>query len=374
MINAIIAAGGTAGHINPGLAIADKIKDVFPDSDVIFVGTPGGLEAQLVPKAGYGFVPIKMAGFQRALNIKNIAKNIKAVAYYASALKAAKKLIKEFKPNVVVGTGGYVCAPILKAAAKLKIDGTPIKTAVHESNSLPGLGTKMVSKVVDKVFVADEESIKHIPKQEKCIVTGNPIRSRAKIPDKEQALKALGLPHENSFTILSFGGSLGANKISECIASLLKWEEKTGGINHIHAYGKNGKTLFFNLLKEQGVNPSKRVVFKEYFNNMYTCYSAADIIISRSGSMTQTELKAMGKASIQIPWPGATENHQYHNALSMQKSGACIMLEDKDLTPQKLQQTVKELYINREKLKQMEQNAAKMYKQNAASLILSELI
>ncbi|MDR1755286.1 MAG: undecaprenyldiphospho-muramoylpentapeptide beta-N-acetylglucosaminyltransferase [Eubacterium sp.] len=367
-LKALIAAGGTAGHINPGLAIADKIKAVFPKSEIIFLGTPYGLESLLVPKAGYGFFPIKMSGLQRRISLKNIAHNFKALYYYTVAKGEAKKLIKSFMPDIVIGTGGYVSAPAIKAAAALGI-----KTAAHESNSLPGISTKMLSKVANKVFIADEGAIKYIPAKEKCVVTGNPVRQNLKLLPKSEALKSLGLP--SGFTILSFGGSLGANKITECVAKLLKWEQEAGEINHIHAYGKNGKNIFFDLLKREGIPfESNRTLFKEYINNMYTCYAAADLIISRSGSMTQTELKALGKASIQVPWPGAAENHQYYNALSMAKAGACRLIEDKDLTPENLLSAVKGLYDDKNMLAEMEKNTARLYTYNSADIIMDEIL
>lgn len=364
----LLAAGGTAGHINPALAIADKIKSVFPESRIMFVGTPEGMEARLVKKAGYEFCGIKMAGLQRKLSLRNIGRNAKAAYYYVTAQSQAKKLIKGFKPDIVIGTGGYVSAPVLLSAAKLGI-----KTATHESNSLPGVTTKLLSKTVDKVFVATEDAIKHLHDPKRCVVTGNPLRNNIPIEEREAARKRLGLPE--GMTILSFGGSLGANKITEAVVELLKWEQKKGDINHIHAYGGNGKDMFDGLMRESGLEPDpKRVHLREYIDNMYTCMCAADLVISRAGAMTLTELMAIGRASILIPFPQAAENHQYYNALTMQNGHAAILVEDKNLDKSKLIELVSGLYNDRDRLEMMSENARKMAITNAADRILSEIL
>lgn len=366
-MRAIIAAGGTAGHINPGLAIADKIKEVFPESEILFVGTPDGMEAELVQKAGYPFASFKMAGMQRKLSLKNIVRNAKAACYLVAAGRYAGRILREFKPDIVVGTGGYVSVPIVRAAAL-----RDIKTATHESNSLPGLATKLLAKHVDKLFIADAAAKRHIPQKEKCIVTGNPMRVSIPIMEKEKARKKLGLPE--GFTIASIGGSNGSNRISEAVAALLAWEVEVGKINHIHAYGRNGKDVFGEYLEKYKVKLTpERMKMQEYIHDMYTCYSAADLIISRSGSMTQTELKAIGRASVQIPWSGAAENHQYYNALSMEKQGAAILIKDEELTPELLTRKVRELFQSPERISEMETRAGEMGIPDAAGNIVSEI-
>ena len=363
----ILAAGGTACHINPALAIADKIKYVFPESEILFVGAPDGMEATLVKKAGYNFRAFKMAGLQRKITVNNIVRNVKAAYYYLTARNNAKKLLKEFKPDVVIGTGGYVSAPVLLSAAKLGI-----KTVTHESNSLPGMTTKLLSKNVDKVFVVDEAAVSHLPVKDNAIVTGNPLRNNIPIEERSAARAKLGL--KDGLTILSFGGSLGANKITEAVVELLKWETETGGINHIHGYGGNGRDMFNGLMESEGVKPTDRMILKEYIDNMYTCMCAADIIISRAGAMTLTEIKAIGRASVLIPFPQAAENHQYYNALSMADAGAAVLIEDKDLEKTKLKELIKELFENPERLHEMEKNAAALGTVNAADVIVSHIV
>lgn len=363
----VFAAGGTAGHINPALAVADRIKDVFPESEILFVGTPGGMEASLVKKAGYQFRAFRMEGLQRRLSMRNLVRNAEAACFYMTARAHSKKLLKEFRPDIVIGTGGYVSAPILLSAAKLGI-----KTAAHESNSLPGVTTRLLAKRADAIFVVDEAAAEKLPKSEKIIVTGNPLRSNIPIEDRAAARKRLGLP--DGFTILSFGGSLGANRITEAVVELLKWENERGGVNHIHGYGGNGREMFDGLMEKEKVKRTDRMILREYIDNMYTCMCAADIIVSRAGSMTLTEIKAIGRASILIPFPQAAENHQYYNALSLSEEKAAILIEDKDLEKTRLIPIVKDFIENPEKLREMEKNAARLGTKNAADIIVSRIV
>lgn len=363
----ILAAGGTAGHINPALAIADKIRELFPESVILFVGAEGGMEERLVKKAGYDFRAFKMYGLQRKLSFTNIKRNIKAAYRFLTAKSQAKKLLEEFKPDVVVGTGGYACAPVLISASKMGI-----KTAIHESNSLPGVTTNIVSKHADKVLVSNPDVITHLSRTDNCVVTGNPLRNNLPIEDRETARKKLGLPE--GMTIISFGGSLGANRLTEAVMELFKWEKEVGDVNHIHSYGGNGKDMFEGLMKENGLSTNERLVTKEYINNMYTCLSAADLIISRAGAMTLTEITEAGRASILIPFPQAAENHQYYNALTLSKSGAAILIEDKDLTGEKLLAEVKKLYENREKLIEMGKQAKSQRMENSTDLVVGNIL
>ncbi len=368
-MRALFAAGGTAGHINPALAIADKLKSVFPDTEILFVGTPSGMESRLVTKAGYAFTGVEMAGFQRSLSVQNIGRNIKAAyCYLVSAKIKVRKIIKDFKPDIVIGTGGYVTGTVLGQACAMGV-----KTITHESNSYPGMATKMLSKKADKVLLATEDAKKHLPCTDRCIVTGNPLRSNIEIEERSAARRRLGLPE--GFTVLSFGGSLGANRITEAVAELIAWEGKKGGINHIHSYGGKGKELFYNALKASGaVEDTSRHIFRDYIDNMYTCMCAADLIISRAGAMTITELTAIGRPSILVPYPNAAENHQYYNALTLENAHAAVLIEDKDLTKARLVDEVSKLYCDRQRLELMEANAQRSAKNNAADVILGEII
>lgn len=365
----VFAAGGTAGHINPALAIADKMKSVFPDTEILFIGTPDGMESRLVAKAGYDFRGVEMSGFQRDFSPRSVMRNVKAAyCYLVSAKRAVRKILKEFKPDLAVGTGGYVTGTVLRSAVSLGI-----KTVTHESNSYPGAATKLLSDKADKVLLATEDAVKYLKDPSRCIVTGNPLRTNIPIEERGAARERLGLP--DCFTVLSFGGSLGANKITEAVAELIAWEQKTGEINHIHSYGGKNKELFQNALKSADVREDKRhQMFREYIDNMYTCMCAADLIISRAGAMTITELTEIGRPSVLVPYPAAAENHQYYNALTLVNENAAVLIEDKNLTKARLVEEVSKLYQDTARLHLMEQNAAKMRKPNAADIILKEII
>ncbi len=368
-MKAVFAAGGTAGHINPALAIADRMKALFPDTEILFIGTPSGMESRLVTKAGYDFRGVEMAGFQRSLSLKSIGRNMKAAYYYLiSAKRQVRRILKEFQPDIVIGTGGYVTGTVLTQAVSLGI-----KTVTHESNSYPGMATRMLAKKADKVLLATEDAKKHLSTDERCIVTGNPLRSNIEIEERKAARERLGLPE--GFTVLSFGGSLGANRITEAVAELVAWEQRKGGINHIHSYGGNGKEKFYTSLEQSGaVEDKTRHIFRDYIDNMYTCICAADLIIARAGAMTITELTAIGRPAILVPYPNAAENHQYYNALTLSKANAAVLIEDKDLTKARLVEEVSALYNDRDRLALMEDNAKKHAKNNAADLIMSEII
>ncbi len=366
-MNVAFAAGGTGGHINPALAIADKLKEVFPDTNILFIGSPDGLEAKLVKKAGYDFAPVKMAGIQRKLTPHNIKLNFQAVHYYLNAGKRIRKIFDGFSPDLVIGTGGYVTGTVLKTALKCKI-----KTALHESNSLPGVSTKMLASKADLVMLGTEDAKKHLSECKRCVVTGNPLRNNIPIEEKSAARKRLGLP--DCLTILSAGGSQGASRINEAVVHLLAYEQKKGNINHIHGYGKHGKDTFMQSLAENGVDPNnEHFIIREYIDNMYTCMCASDLIITRAGAMTLTELTAIGRASILIPYPYAAENHQYYNALTLQNANAGRIIDDKELTGAVLIDTVTKLADDPELLKLMSENAAKLSKHDAAGVILREI-
>lgn len=366
-MNVAFAAGGTGGHINPALAIADKLKEVFPDTKILFIGSPDGLESKLVKKAGYDFAPVKMAGIQRKLTPHNIKLNVQAVHYYLNAGKCIRKIFDGFSPDLVIGTGGYVTGTVLKTALKCGI-----KTALHESNSLPGVSTKMLAPKADLVMLGTEDAKKHLGECKKCVVTGNPLRNNIPIEEKSAARKRLGLP--DCLTILSAGGSQGASRINGAVVHLLSYEQKKGNINHIHGYGKHGKDTFMQSLAENGVDPdNEHFIIKEYIDNMYTCMCASDLIITRAGAMTLTELMAIGRASILIPYPYAAENHQYYNALTLQNANAGRIIDDKELTGAVLIDTVTKLADDPELLKLMSENAAKLSKHDAAGVILREI-
>lgn len=350
----LISCGGTGGHINPGLAIADIIKSKYPDAEFLFAGTPNGMESKLVPQAGYKMEPIKVAGFQRSLSLENIGRNAKAVAYLITSGKRAKEIIKGFNPDIAIGTGGYAAGPVIRKAAKM---GIP--TAIHEQNAYPGVTNRLLSKDVDYVMLTVKEALEFMDKSKfEHSVTGLPVRSSINNKlTKAEARKKLGF--NDDFTILSFGGSLGAGCINETMTEAIKWHHGKGlAINHIHGYGGMGKDTFPQAMKAAGIPlKSNRLRITEYINDMDVCLAAADLVICRSGASTLAELEAAGKASILIPSPIVAGNHQYHNAMVLGKAGAAEVIEQKDASPERIVSEIEKLYENRDKVEIMSESA-----------------
>ena len=320
----LFAGGGTAGHINPALAIAGYVKEKEPETKISYIGTARNLEARLVPEVGYDFYTIDVSGFQRKITPKNIVYNISAVKKAVTASVRAKKLLKELKPDIVIGTGGYVSGPVLREAAKLGI-----KTAIHEQNAFPGITTKALASSVDRVMLAMPEAEKHMKLKSKPYYVGNPVRTELTAISKADARKKLGLD-ERPF-ILSFGGSLGARPINEAVCKLIRW----------HNCGKT----------------ANEIIIREYIDDMNVCMAAADLVICRSGAITLSELCVCAKASILIPSPYVAENHQYHNALTLQNKGAAVIIEEKNLSEDKLVNTVENLLSNSDNIYKMERAA-----------------
>ncbi|MBQ1928882.1 MAG: undecaprenyldiphospho-muramoylpentapeptide beta-N-acetylglucosaminyltransferase [Clostridia bacterium] len=348
----VFACGGTGGHINPAIAIAGTIKEKHPNAKIAFIGNRTGMEAQLVPKAGYDFHPIDVAGFQRKLNFTNIKRNIDAFYKMFYSTVQSGKILKELQPDVVIGTGGYVCGPVLRKAAKMGI-----KTATHEQNAFPGVTTKMLCKFVDEIMVAMPDAIKRLPDNRSYTITGNPVRESIINTTKLEARKKLGL--DSRPMILSLGGSLGARRVNESVADLLGWHGNTGKYYHYHAIGKFGMDFMPDLIKSKGVDYENKPYLRitEYIYDMDLCMAAADLVINRAGATTLSELEVQGKPSILIPSPNVAENHQYYNAKALADVGAAVLIEEKDLTGDKLIEIVASLIDNPEKLEQMSKSA-----------------
>lgn len=364
----LISCGGTGGHINPGLAIADIIKSKYPDAEFLFAGTPNGMESKLVPQAGYKMEPIKVAGFQRSLSLENIGRNAKAVAYLITSGKRAKEIIKGFNPDIAIGTGGYAAGPVIRKAAKM---GIP--TAIHEQNAYPGVTNRLLSKDVDYVMLTVKEALEFMDKSKfEHSVTGLPVRSSINNKlTKAEARKKLGF--NDDFTILSFGGSLGAGCINETMTEAIKWHHRKGlAINHIHGYGGMGKDTFPQAMKAAGIPlKSNRLRITEYINDMDVCLAAADLVICRSGASTLAELEAAGKASILIPSPIVAGNHQYHNAMVLGKAGAAEVIEQKDASPERIVSEIEKLYENRDKVEIMSESAKGLHLTDTNQRILA---
>ena len=357
----LFVCGGTAGHINPAISVATTIRAMHKDIDIVFAGNPNGMEARLVKKADFPFYPFKAMGIQRQITPQNIVKNIKSVGLLTTAEIRAKKLLREINPDIVVGTGGYVSGPIVMTAEKLNI-----KTVIHEQNAFPGVTNKLLSKKATRVCLAVGRAREHFPTDREFIITGNPVRPEILLADRNIARRELNIK-PNDFCILSFGGSLGAEKVNRAIAEVMKWHNGRDGFHHIHATGRYGTELLPELLDERNVNykNNTNIDIREYIDNMAQCLAAADVVICRAGAITISELLAVGKAAIIIPSPNVAENHQYHNAKVLVDNNAAIMIEEKNLDADTIVRELSDLKENPERLHRIEQNAKNMAILNA---------
>ena len=370
MLRVLLAGGGTAGHVNPALAIAEIIKKHYPDAEISFAGNPEKLEARLVPAAGYKFYPIKIEGFQRKPNWVNIKRNIHAAGCLVKSGSTAKKIIKEARPDLVIGTGGYVSGPIVRKAAKMGI-----KTAIHEQNAFPGVTNKLLAPDVDIVFAAVPAAVEKLGAPDKTLVVGNPVRPEVFVQAANREAIRAQLGAGDRTVILSFGGSLGARRVNEVVADLCAWEQhEHKPVLHLHATGQYGVQLFEQLQKQKNFTPGDSLVVKEYINNMPELLAAADLVISRAGALTLAELEAVGRAAVLIPSPNVAENHQYYNAMELQKAGAAVVIEEKDLTGEKLVQTVAEMLAQPGKLAEMGKNARSLSVDDSLDRITAALL
>ena len=362
----LIATGGTGGHINPALAVAGYIRENYPKAQILFVGTAVKMEAQLVPAAGYDFKTIDIQGFSRDLTPSGIKQNIGTVIKLVKSSSQAKKIIKEFGPDVVLGFGGYVGGPVLRTACKL---GIP--TAIHEQNAFPGVTNKALAKLVDRVMLTAPEAEKYMQPKNPCVVTGLPVRGELINADREFSRAELGVDERP--VILSMGGSLGARVINNAVTQLIEERYERKDCYFLHATGKAGVGMFDVIEKEKNINlaENKHIMLREYINDMHRCMAAADLVICRAGASSLSEIQAMGKPSILVPYPYAAENHQYYNAMELVKNNAAILIEEKDFTGERLIKEIDSLLADRSRLEELGANAKKMAIYDATERIVS---
>ncbi len=360
----ILCGGGTSGHVNPALNIAETLKKRFFDIEIMFIGTKRGIESSLVPKAGYKIDFVEVSGFSRSLSMKNI----KAAWHAFTSVYEAKKIIKKFSPDLVIGTGGYVSWPTVKAASKL---GIP--TLIHEQNAFPGVTTKMLSKVVDRVCISFSGSEKFFDEaqREKLVLTGNPV-----IVDgmsRKDARKKLNLS-DNEPYILSYGGSMGAEKVNELVFSLIENLSIPKSIRHTHAIGRVGYEKFSKIAEEKGFTTHNNISINEYIYDMAVHQAAADVIICRAGAMTLSELAIRGRASVLIPSPNVTEDHQYKNARLLADAGAAIVYRETEVDGALLSNTVEDLLANPNKRARMEDSIKAFAMPDSVDLIVDNAL
>ncbi len=355
----IISGGGTGGHIYPAIAIADALKRRDPLIDILFVGAKGRMEMEIVPLAGYPIEGLWISGFQRRLTWGNLMFPVKVI----HSLLQCRSIIKSFKPDVVVGVGGYASGPLVRAAAVM---GIP--TGVQEQNSYPGVTNKILAKKAKKIFVAYPGMEKFFPK-EKIVVTGNPMRSHlGKKMSREEAANMFGLDTSKK-TILAFGGSLGARTINETI----RQSYELIAVRHdIQVLWQIGKLYAEKYLDPTNPRPWNVKAFV-FIDRMDLAYAIADVVIARAGAITISELCLVGKPAILVPSPYVAEDHQTHNARSLENQGAAILIPDKD-APQKAFQEALRLLSRQEELTKLEQNIKKLAKPNAADEIADHII
>ncbi len=363
----VIAAAGTGGHINPGIAIANKIKSMEKDSEIIFVGTSRGLEVDLVPRAGYALKTLRAYGIERKLTLQNI----KNLYYTIKSIKEAKKLMQEFKPDVVIGTGGYICMPVIIAANQMKIP-----TLLHESNAFPGVSVKLLSKKVNTVLLGFEDAKERLPKAKRIVVTGNPTKIKKQAfsnAQKSQFIQQMGLSQGKPI-VLVFGGSQGAESINKSFTHIIE-KQKNKEYQIMWAAGPAQYEMIKQKLQEAHINIEQieNVKIVPYIYNMEEVISAVDLVVCRSGAMTITEIAIAGKPAIFIPFPYATENHQEYNAKVLEKVGAAKIILDKDLNEELLHHTIEKIILNPSQLETMSKNTSKVVIDNVEENIYSEV-
>lgn len=348
-MNVIFTCGGTGGHIMPAISVANIWKERYPDSNILFIGAKNSMEEELVPKAGYELKTINAYGMRRGFSWKALKRNALAVRCVLESVPACKKIMREFHPDVVIGTGGYASYPALLAAHQM---GIP--TCVHEANAVPGRTTKMAAQWADKVLVCFEECRKYYNHPERVEVVGMPVRREFIFSDRDAARKELKL--DDRPVVVSAFGSQGAKAMNEMMAELFLLEQEAGfPFQHIHAVGSYGWSWMPELVAGKGVDVTKTddIRMVQYIYNMPTVVAAADVFIGRAGASTCNEIAASGTPCILIPSPNVTNNHQEMNARVLSENGGATLILEKDCTAQKLFEEIKVLAENKEKASQM---------------------
>ncbi len=351
----IMTGGGTGGHIYPAVAIADEIKSRDRSSEILFVGTERGMEKDIVPRSGYPINFITVSGLDR----KHIWKNIKTVLDLNKGLHEAREIVAEFKPDIVIGTGGYVCEPVVRTAYKMGI-----KTYIHEQNAFPGLTNKLLSRHTDRVFVAFDEAKEYFRSEREPVTVGNPVRKAFREPDRRKAREALGI-NQDDFVVLSFGGSLGAQRINDEMKIAVERFRYRPGCKIFFVTGRR----YYRAITEKADMDNARVTYLEYIDDMAEYLSACDLAVTRSGALTVSEITACGRASIMIPSPYVTNNHQYFNARVVADRGGAVLIEEKNLNEGDVADAIDRIMSDRAALVKMERASLEIGRTDSAEVI-----
>ncbi len=358
----LLSGGGTGGHIYPALALADEIKRRHPECEILYVGTALGLEQKIVPSRGYALKNIQAEGLPRKIN----AELFRSVAKAFKGMGEARKIIKEFKPDLVFGTGGYVCGPVVLSAHLQKVP-----TFIHEQNAMPGVTNKILSRFVDKVFVNFAESEKYFNCKDKLIVSGLPVRAEVLETTREEGLAYFNLDKDKPVLLVS-GGSRGARSINKAMAQAYQVLLAKSEVQIIHSAGRNGFAETKKMLAEAGVDLNKyagRVRLEPYLEHMEYALAAADVTVARAGATNLAEICACGKPAVLVPYPFASENHQEYNAGVLADNGAAVMILDKDLNGDKLAAEVLNILNNEPLRKKMSEKSAELGKKDSLGKI-----
>lgn len=346
----ILTCGGTAGHINPALAVAGRLRELMPDCEILFIGAEGKMEMELVPREGYKIEPLKITNISRGHSLEAIIHNLDTLKNVAVSTREAKRIMREFKPDVVIGTGGYVCYPVLMAASELKIP-----TAVHESNAVPGLTTKLLAEHVDKVMVGFEESRAAYHHPEKVEVTGTPVRGEFAAYSKALAKRELGLDPDEPL-VVSVWGSLGAAHMNKIMGELITMMDDSRPFRLIHSVGTRYFEDFMSALRQRAPDFARfGADVRKYIYDMPRVMAAADLILCRAGASTLSELAYMGKPVIIVPSPNVTNNHQEKNARVLEKAGGAKVFLEGEFDAPALMDTVRGLLGDSTQLEAMSQ-------------------
>ncbi len=361
----LMTGGGTGGHVYPALAIAEIIKANDKGAQIAFVGTERGIENKLVPAAGYKLYHVQIQGISRSLS----PKNIKTAYLIMTSPHKAKRIVKEFRPDIVIGTGGYVCWPLIRAASSM---GVPCM--VHESNAYPGLAVRQVQSCVNTILTSFEETADKLKAREKIVNVGNPLRMNCTSYTAAEARKKLGIQGDK-FVILSFGGSLGAKGINDAAREIMKQvSSKEGDTVHYHASGSRFFTEFSEEAKKEGLDKNENIVISDYIYDMPLYMAAADVVICRAGAMTLSELSLMGKPSILIPSPNVTDDHQYKNAKVVSDRGGAFLVRESEGMADEVCRAVEALRSDRKLRAQMSEAVGSLSRPDAGGLIYKEIL
>lgn len=366
----LLACAGTAGHINPALAVANKLRETFPDAGFLFVGSGRDLEKSLIPAAGFELRNITITGFARGMRPGDIKHNLKTARNLSVSRRECAQILDDFGPDAVIGTGGYVCYPVLKAAAR-----RGIPTLIHESNAVPGLTTKMLSGTVDKVMAAFGSVARECRKPERVVITGTPIREDFTRLDRAEAKRKLGLTGKP--VVVSFWGSLGAEDMNSKMADFIRLNARSGQMYHIHATGGGaaGTARMVERLSTLGVYglPDWEDL-RPYIDNMGNLMAAADLVLCRAGASTLAELTALGRAAILVPSPYVTNDQQTKNAREIERAGGAVVVTEEGCTGEQLYNTAVSLLRDKERLAAMERDSARLGVRDATDRILKVIL